>query len=71
MDKLTYFDNISIELDAQSFLEKVQLRGSQRGSEDFLFPFCYPFLPQYQVGMAKVVSLMAQLSTSLWRLDDD
>ena len=37
MDEVTYFDNISIEVNAQLLLDKVQLRGSQRGSEDFVW----------------------------------
>lgn len=35
MDKITYFNDISIELDVQLLMNKLQLRGSQRGSEDF------------------------------------
>ena len=37
MDDLTYFDDITVELNVESLMDKIKLRKSLRGSKDFLW----------------------------------
>jgi hypothetical protein len=37
MDDLTYFDDITVELNADALMDRIQLRKSLRGSSDFLW----------------------------------